>query len=71
MVSAMQNWAGNQRWTPQAVQYPADEGELISLVRNAVGDRGRLIVGAGLRPDRLDNRAGGHRKRRSVRSGGH
>ena len=43
-VTRVANWAGNQRWSPQAVAEPRDENQVVDVVRRAGEDRVRLKV---------------------------
>jgi FAD/FMN-containing dehydrogenase len=43
-VTGVANWAGNQRWSPQAVVEPRDENHVVDVVCRAAEDRVRLKV---------------------------
>ncbi len=47
-MAELTNWAGNHRWTPQAIVEPHDEAEVVGVVRRAAAERQRLkVVGGG------------------------
>jgi len=45
----IQNWDGTQSWTPDAIHYPEDEGQIAGLIRQAGAEQKRIkAIGAAL-----------------------